>query len=716
MAANRPSSFVAIDGATTYNFPIAPTQDGKGQQLKWSTSPWQFGDVPAIALKDFGFRIPLFPYTEGLGPSRLNGNRGTYTKSTGDASYDNLFVCGPKVTTWSITNSVHVNKWVEFDSKFFAIDDRYMYYISLAGNVAVNAFVLDKDFGVGKAATDATVFENELVVCMGDSENIWRRFKDADTLSGTANAAVTTTNTSLTDTRLTTLTSKYVGTTITCNGKTMLVTSISGGNTFNGTAWSGGGNPGNGFAWSISAWAQYTDTVRGVACCVVDDGFWLGNSANADVKQALTMPQFASSFAASNPVGDPSYAIVATGMLDYQGSLWVGKTNGMYTGDPSGKFHNQTPQLRNAVHANNCKGAFVAHGSLWVPSAYGTLKITYGSSFMNGPEILELSNYRFWVSGGVEWGGDIYLSVWDQDTTSGQNSMLLKLTRDKVNRGKYKIHEIAEIAAVSTYGIGLSTTPSPPHIFVGTNFQPVPPNSATYGYVLGRGGGRVIDDSLHGFVGQSRIYSGNIAPSGNDFTLRSYIEGIEFVTKLVNGSSAYAYFYLDGSAAINSFLTTQDGGGVDHVTGPTTNYERKVMYAPSGSACQFVNVMLELDNNGTTAGTNRDEIIDAYLFGYLRPRQTDRLFVTLIADGASLNGNGMSSGVSLMDMHRIFSGWCDQSTLVEIQLQDYQDNKTTRFLVTHVDRTSVELENRDHVDGLAITLVRVPLAPDYGVA
>jgi hypothetical protein len=68
--------------------------------------------------------------------------------------------------------------------------------------------------------------------------------------SGTANAAVTTTNTTLTDTREAWTTDEWIGETVTCNSKTMTVT----GNTatvLTGTSWSGGGNPGDGNEWII---------------------------------------------------------------------------------------------------------------------------------------------------------------------------------------------------------------------------------------------------------------------------------------------------------------------------------------------------------------------------------------------------------------------------------------------------------------------------------
>jgi hypothetical protein len=68
-------------------------------------------------------------------------------------------------------------------------------------------------------------------------------------LLGTANVAVTTTNTSLTDTRLAMPIDVYIGSVITCNGKTMTVTANDA-TSFTCASWSGGGNPGNGFAWS----------------------------------------------------------------------------------------------------------------------------------------------------------------------------------------------------------------------------------------------------------------------------------------------------------------------------------------------------------------------------------------------------------------------------------------------------------------------------------
>lgn len=68
--------------------------------------------------------------------------------------------------------------------------------------------------------------------------------------SGTLNAAVTTSNTTLTDTRAAWTTNQWAGQIVTCNGKALLVTSNTA-TVLTGASWTGGGNPGNTQAWSI---------------------------------------------------------------------------------------------------------------------------------------------------------------------------------------------------------------------------------------------------------------------------------------------------------------------------------------------------------------------------------------------------------------------------------------------------------------------------------
>ncbi len=88
--------------------------------------------------------------------------------------------------------------------------------------------------------------------------------------TATADPAVTTTSTTLTDTRAAWTVNQWIGYVVTCNGKTMTVT----GNTatvLTGAAWSGGGTPGNGSTYTIVApdyanWRRVTlyDDIAGV--------------------------------------------------------------------------------------------------------------------------------------------------------------------------------------------------------------------------------------------------------------------------------------------------------------------------------------------------------------------------------------------------------------------------------------------------------------------
>jgi hypothetical protein len=74
--------------------------------------------------------------------------------------------------------------------------------------------------------------------------------------SGTADAAVTTTDTTLTDTRESWADDIWIGAIVYCNNNQMIITD-SGSTTVTGTNWTEGGNPGNGNAWSIA-----TDVIR----------------------------------------------------------------------------------------------------------------------------------------------------------------------------------------------------------------------------------------------------------------------------------------------------------------------------------------------------------------------------------------------------------------------------------------------------------------------
>jgi hypothetical protein len=76
-------------------------------------------------------------------------------------------------------------------------------------------------------------------------------FGDNTGTIGTADAAVTSTSTTLTDTRQSWTANQFVGNVVTCNGRTMTVTSNTA-TTLTGASWSNGGNPGSGNAYILS--------------------------------------------------------------------------------------------------------------------------------------------------------------------------------------------------------------------------------------------------------------------------------------------------------------------------------------------------------------------------------------------------------------------------------------------------------------------------------
>jgi len=109
--------------------------------------------------------------------------------------------------------------------------------------------------GKRQTAVAGGTYGNDHIYTSTDYGTTWT----PNTVSGTADAAVTTTNTKLTDTRLSITANSFISDVVSCNGKTMTVKSNDT-NSFTGLSWSGGGNPGNGHAWSLSGrpWSGVT--------------------------------------------------------------------------------------------------------------------------------------------------------------------------------------------------------------------------------------------------------------------------------------------------------------------------------------------------------------------------------------------------------------------------------------------------------------------------
>ena len=94
------------------------------------------------------------------------------------------------------------------------------------------------------------------------------------------------------------------------------------------------------------------------------------------------------------------------------------------------------------------------------------------------------------------------------------------------------------------------------------------------------------------------------------------------------------------------------------------------------------------------------------------------MIVALVDDGKTWTGLGMGSGQSAMGLHTLFRNWFNSSTVLTLEIPDYEESKTTRFLVTDVKQTEIDSEPgigvmSDPVKILIVTMVRVPFGPDY---
>jgi hypothetical protein len=172
MAANLQGLEITDSASSVYSFEPYK-QDGEARGISIETRDWELGDPIAY------WKVPLYPFDGGLRQDRLPRSASltnefhkarSYSKANMDASNDGVLVPPPALNTTALTNTTTSTKQKSFDSKQFHLCGRYIYTIARDGTLA-----LDKDFGSGKAAVDFEVFNNELIVAMGESEKIWKR-------------------------------------------------------------------------------------------------------------------------------------------------------------------------------------------------------------------------------------------------------------------------------------------------------------------------------------------------------------------------------------------------------------------------------------------------------------------------------------------------------------------------------------------------------------
>lgn len=467
---------------------------------------------------------------------------------------------------------------------------------------------------------------------------------------------------------------------------------------------------------STSTWAQASDATYATALGVVDSKLWRSHDSN-QIDNATTAPLTLASWTPADPneytAGDTTFA--TNGIRDFGGVPFVLRPDGVFAPDGSGKFHNQAPQLRIWPHTDNGKGAFVAWGALWVPTAAGLLRIRQGESKVFGPELSGRPGYRFWVRGGVEIGGAVYLLCTDEAASA--NTFICKMTKAPsaligATGQEYIYHEWCRLGATTKgYFITATTKPTNPTLIVGFG------NNVRY-IKLGRGGGVDTDDANYDFGTAMECETGVMMPAKDMSVVSTFVGVSVLLDYSAAGETLSLSYSMDGAAYVD-LLSTQDGGGVAPIS-LTDGYESVTRYAPPGTQGQF----LEVKFTGaltSAAGTNRPEIREAWAFGYSHPKVTDVVTLSVLAS-ATAQVNGVRTGLSRAGVLRLWRRWQDAGAEIEVELPGYEQERRTRFVVAGVEDVEVETVagpggKRDEITSqVKVQLVRVDRAGRYAAA
>lgn len=651
---------------------------------------WEPGDP------ELPFRRALHPWDGGIAGDRFGtGLKRSYAGANADLTQPGLLLWPPKLYPLTLTGATApAIRAQQFDNFLFINGQRYMFTLNAAMAVAV-----DKDFGASKAATTMAPFNGQLVVGMGETEKLYTREVAALALSGTANAAVTTTNTTLTDTRLAMVVSAYVGATITCGGKTMVVTANTA-TVFSGTAWSGGGNPGNGLAWSVAGswWTQAIENT--FARSLGTSGKYLYRAESLYLaSNALSAPRSLASWApaaAGNKykVGDATFA-TNDDIADYAGTPWVLKPNGAFSSDNATVFYNQSPNIAKVPDDDAGKGWWTGDRSLWVPTDQGLFRLRQGEAFPYGPDLTNRRNYRFRVMAGLEFGGEQFIVTTDQDAV-GYTS-IYRMVKDRYGFSPHQLpyiyHEWVRLPGTGTSQF-IALYPAAtggPKLVVG--YQ----NDAYY-IKLGRGGGSMANDPSYEFGTDMELDIGPVQV-GPDLAVRATLTGVQVLLNLPTATQARVQVYgAMNEEAYEQLSSSQEEGGRDFL-GITDGYEKHSMYARPGMEGNYIRVKLT-GQLVTATGANRPEVREVWAFGWLRPENLDVLSVTLIAEGTGRSVYGTNPGMSAEDIHQYFCDLHDGMEPVAVEIEGYSLDNIARWFVSKVDLTDQRM-NMDPAGGAA---------------
>lgn len=187
-----------------YDFALAPTETGGGKLISIETKDWEPADG------SLPWRTAIHPWKAGLAQDRIEphltfsgtlANRPSlvYGKANADASNGNFITAPPALNTLgSVVETVYFNTPEQlrydgyfyggttymgagsattglfhairnFNGKAYFAGGQFLYSMDASYN-----FAIVKDFGAGKTVFDIEIFNNELIVAMGETEKIWK--------------------------------------------------------------------------------------------------------------------------------------------------------------------------------------------------------------------------------------------------------------------------------------------------------------------------------------------------------------------------------------------------------------------------------------------------------------------------------------------------------------------------------------------------------------
>lgn len=635
---------------------FAIASTGKGGRgITLQSRPWEPGD-PQQA-----WRIPLHPWDFGLGPDRLypgmSSKPRNYAKANADTSYRGLLLFPPKVNSATLTDvATPPSKAVELYS---GVSD---------GPPVVQDYVMYIVSGryMYYFRPSTTTFVSAKDFGSG------KLAQDAEFFNGDLYVAM---------------------------GASEKIWKRTGAN------------------GPSTAWTQATDAVYADRLCRIGTRLYRISDTNKITGCSASAPLTLTNWTTPSYVGDTTYGVNV--LIDYGGVLWAGKPDGMYSPDPNGLYINQTPQLKAYPHADNCKGAFVAQGYLFVPSASGLIRIKPGQSKVVGPEIAGRPDYRFWVRGGVEFGDAIYLLCTDEGAS--QQTFICKMVADDTGQSgkEYLFYEWCRLGSSSSdytkgYMIAVTGKSTNPTLIVGYG------NNVKY-VSLGRGGGRDVDDANYEFGTAMELETGAIMPS-QDLGVVSVLQGVTTVLKYkLEGESLTVYCRSDGQgdSSYQEMLSSQEGGGIAAIT-LTDNFDAVTRYAPTGTVGQFFEFKFSGTCNASTKGTTRPEVREAWAFGYSRPKTTDNITIAIYAGPRTTGINGIPNGKSTEETVRIFRHWMNSSTVLKAEVPEYEQGRPTRFLVTAVETAeqiaSIGEQHETSAQFVRVTMTRLDFAGEFASA